>query len=45
MLLSTMIQFVNSSRKQRLENLVVNENLADCSRVPLAGSDEGWLSG
>ena len=44
-LLSAVVQLVDRSRQQWLKDLAVNENLANCARMPLAGSDEGWLSG
>ena len=44
-LLSAVVQLVDRSRQQWLKDLAVNKNLANCARMPLAGSDEGWLSG
>jgi len=44
-LLSAVVQLVDRSRQQWLKDLAVNENLANCARMSLAGSDEGWLSG
>jgi hypothetical protein len=40
-----MVQLVDCSWQHRLEDLAVNENLANCARMSLASSDEGWLSG